>query len=434
MRYAVISGRLTISQLQAEAKRCGGRNLRVATASKQVFCDLDMAAIDKLRAAGCIVSKVGGVKAVIMPPIVAPPTPVAAAPIYSPEELVWGVGLEDLRNSISPPLYGEGINLAIIDTGIRETHQKINGRVVYSKNYTADPMRDGLNHGTGVCSIALAVAPLSNILNLKVLNDKGEGTEEDVALAIDDCISLFDTNPEIAPTVINLSLGGPDEANPNNPLRVACRAAIDNGIWVLASAGNGGVPYSITCPACERYVLAVGSAKYEPFGVSDFSSRGPSLESLVKPDGVFPGENIVVASSESDTATIAKSGTSFSTPFASGLVVGYHESIIRFGGEAIYGGVMEYPAGIPAGIYTGAPRIVSPQEMLDLYLPKACIKPEGVIAGKDNDYGYGLPFGPLIVQAITAIPAVDILTSSMMPIVILGVLGVVMTSMAKTLK
>lgn len=435
MRYAVISPRLTITELQNEVKRCGGKNLRVAPASRQIFCDLDQVAVGKLRATGCIVSKVGGVKAAIMPPIVAPPTPVAAAPTYSPEQLVWGVGLEDLRNSISPPLYGEGVNLAIVDTGILETHTKINGRVVYQKNYTTDPMRDGLNHGTGVCSIALAVTPLCNILNMKVLNDKGEGTEEDVALAIDDCISLFDTNPEIAPSVINLSLGGPDEANPNNPLRVACRAAIDNGIWVLASAGNGGVPYSITCPACERYVLAVGSAKYEPFGVSDFSSRGPTLEGRIKPDGVFPGENIVVASSESDTATIAKSGTSFSTPFASGLVVGYHGSIIRYGGEARYGGVMEYPAGVPAGIYTGAPRIVTPQEMLDLYLPKICIKAEGVAAGKDNDYGYGLPFGPLIVQAITAVPVMDISTilATVAPIIAIGLVGMVMVPMIKGL-
>ncbi len=430
MRYAIMGG--TTQQV----KDAGGVDIKETHRTGIVFATLTGEQVARLRSQGCTVSKVGEVKATVTPPIVAPPTPVAAAPTYSPEQLVWGVGLEDLRNSISPPLYGEGVNLAIIDTGILETHTKINGRVIYSKNYTSDPMRDGLNHGTGVCSIALAVAPLSNILNMKVLNDKGEGTEEAVALAIDDCISLFDTNPEIAPSVINLSLGSPDEANPSNPLRVACRAAIDNGIWVLASAGNGGVPYSITCPACERYVLAVGSCSYEPFKVSEFSSRGPSLENLVKPDGIFPGENIIVASSESDTATIAKSGTSFSTPFASGLVVGYHESIIRFGGEARYGGVMEYPAGIPAGIYTGAPRIVSPQEMLDLYLPKACIKPEGVVAGKDNDYGYGLPFGPLIVQAITAVPVMDISTilATVAPIMAIGLVGMVMVPMIKGLR
>ncbi|GAJ01383.1 unnamed protein product, partial [marine sediment metagenome] len=93
MRYSVISGRLNITELQLEVKRCGGRNLRVAVASKQVFCDLDQSTISKLRAKGCIVSNVGGVKAAIIPsPRV--PTPVAAAPVYSPEELVWATGLE----------------------------------------------------------------------------------------------------------------------------------------------------------------------------------------------------------------------------------------------------------------------------------------------------------------------------------------------------
>ena len=429
MRYAVMARELTISQLQDEVKKCGARNLRVATASKQVFCNLDLLRVVELRARGYSVISIGGVKADIIPPIVAPPIPVEAAPTYTPEQLIWAAGLEDIRTTIIPPLYGEGFNLAIIDSGIRETHNKIAGRVKYSKNYTSDPMRDGLDHGTAVCSIVLAVAPLANILNLKVLNDEGEGSEEDVALAIDTCIVLHSINPDIAPTVINLSLGAPDDGNPSNPLRVACRAAIDRGIWVLASAGNGGpAPYSITCPACEAYVIAVGSASYEPFRISDWSSRGPTMEGLIKPDGVFLGENVKVASSVSDSATIAKTGTSFSVPFASGIIALYHESIIRYGGEVRYGGIMEYPAGIPPGIYTAAARIVTPQEMIDLYLPNFCIKPEGVATGKDNEYGYGLPFGPLILQAITPVAAIDIM-ASIAPILMIGMLGAVMSSM-----
>ncbi|GAJ07566.1 unnamed protein product [marine sediment metagenome] len=153
MRYAVTSKVLTVSQLQTEVQRHGGKNLRVANASKQVFCDLDDVNVNKLRAIGCSVNRVGGVRTNIMPPIVTPPLPVAAAPVYSPEQLIWATGLEELRAISEPPLYGEGMNLAIIDTGIRETHEKINGHVVYSKNYTAFPMRDGLDHGTGVASI-----------------------------------------------------------------------------------------------------------------------------------------------------------------------------------------------------------------------------------------------------------------------------------------
>ncbi|MBA7658770.1 hypothetical protein ES703_66729 [subsurface metagenome] len=432
MRYAVISRTLAISQLEAEVKRCGGRNLKVAVASKQVFCDLEPAAIDKLKATGCVVSKVGGVRATVMPPIVMPPTPVAAAPVYTPGELAWAIGLEEIRTIFEPPLYGEGMNLAIIDSGIRKTHEKINGRVIYEKNYTDDPMGDGFDHGTGVCSIVLAIVPLCNILSLKVLNDRGEGTEEDVALAIDDCINLHDTNPNIAPTVINLSLGGPDDANPDNPLRVACRAAIEKGIYVHASAGNSGpVSYTITCPACEKYVFAIGSAKYfseeGSFVVSEFSSRGPTFEGLIKPDVVMFGEDISVASSVSDTATTAKTGTSFATPFCSGMHLLYHESVAKW----VTYEVERLPGVLPRGAI--GPDVVSPAVMVEDFLPRICTKPSPVAAGKDNDYGNGIPLGSLVYQALTAIPAVDISTI-LTPVLAIMMMGMIIVPITKAMK
>lgn len=432
MRYSIISRQLNISQLQLEVRKCGGRNLKVAPASKQIFCDLDDSGVNKLRAIQCSVNKVGGVKAIIFPPVVTPPTPIAAIPTYSAEELVWAAGLEELRLVTEPPLYGEGFSLAIIDSGIRETHNKINGRVVYRKNYTADPMRDGLDHGTGVCSIALAVAPQCNILNLKVLNDEGEGTEEDVALAIDDCITLQDTNPEIAPTVINLSLGGPDDGNPDNPLRVACRAALDREIWFSASAGNGGpVPNSITCPACERYVMAVGSAKFLPeeraFVLSDWSSRGPTFEGLIKPDIVMFGEDISMASSASDTATVAKSGTSFATPFISGIAILYREGVYR---------VVTYPGEIPPGIIMAGQKLVPVDEIIDYYLVNMCVKPQGVVVTKDNDYGSGLLWGPLVYQAITVKPLFDIsdIMGTVTPVIGLAMMGMIIIPMTEEMK
>jgi len=259
MRYSITGATVEM------VKNAGGNNIKEARSMGIIFATLTPEQADKLRSLGCQLNQVGEVKAATMPPIVSPPIPVAAAPVYSPEQVLEIVGLDDLRSLMTPALYGDGFNLAIIDSGIRETHEKISGRVVYSKNYTSDPMRDGLDHGTGVCSVALVVAPLCNILNLKVLNDKGEGTEEDVVLAIADCIDLHDTEPNIAPSVINLSLGAPDDGNPDDMLRVACQAAIEKGIWVVASAGNSGPgTQTITNPACERYVVAIGSTKYIP--------------------------------------------------------------------------------------------------------------------------------------------------------------------------
>jgi serine protease AprX len=423
MRYAIVGA--TIEQVQA----VGATDIKEARSTGVIFTTLTEEQVSRLKSQGCTVTEVGTVKATVISP-----RPVAGVPTYTPQVLSWAAGLEDLRNSIKPPLYGQGINIALIGTGCRETHEKINGHVIYSKNYTSDPMEDRFDHDTGVCSIILAVAPSCSILNLKVLDDKGSGTEEEVVLAIDDCIAMYDEKAEYAPSVINLSLGSPDDGNPNNILRMACRAAIERNIWVIAAAGNGGAaPETIMNPACEAYVLAVGSVKYEPFIISEFSSRGPTIEGLVKPDGVFFGEDIEMASSSSDTATVAKSGTSFTAPFASGIIALYHESITRFGGEARYGGQVEYPSGVPAGIYTGVARIVSPQEMLDKYLPYICVKPQGVTAGKDNDYGYGLPYGPLISQGIGLKPAVDISTM-LTSVVAIAMLGMMMTNMAKAMK
>lgn len=415
MRYSIIGS--TIQQVRS----VGGTDIKEARYTKIIFANLSVEEVVRLRIKGCLLEKIGKVKTEVMPP-----TPVAAAPTYSPEQLLWAAGLDEMRTITEPPLYGSGFNLAIIDSGVRETHQKINHRIIYSKNFTSSLMEDTYNHGTGVASIALTVAPLCGILNLKVLNDKGEGTEEEVVLAIDECISLIGT--EYAPTIINLSLGSPDDGNPNNILRVACRAAIDRGIWVVASAGNSGpINYSITCPATEKYVGAIGSAKYfeaeGAFIISNWSSRGPTLEGLIKPDLVLFGEDIIVASSDSDVATIAKSGTSFSTPFASGMAICYHEGMLR-------GAVPTIPI---AGLAPEITWLVPIEDIIDIYLSRVCIKPEGVVISKDNEYGYGLPFGPLIAQALVAKPAVDV-SAILTPVMLIAMLGMVIIPMTKGLE
>lgn len=423
MRYSVIGA--TAQQV----KSTGGTDIKEARHSKIIFATLTVEQSKRLSALGCNVNLIGTVKADVMPPVVTPPTPVAGIPTYTPQELVVALGFDEIRAITDPPLYGEGFNLAIIDSGIRETHQMVNGRVIYSKNFTSDPMEDGLSHGTGVCNIVLAMAPLCSILNLKVLNSKGEGNEEDVVLAIDHCVDLQSSNPVIAPSAINLSLGAPDDGNPNNILRVACRTAIDNGIWVSASAGNAGPsPTTITSPACEQYVFAVGSVNVEPFGISPWSSRGPTVEGLVKPDVTFFGENIEMADSGSDTATTAKSGTSFAAPFCAGIGILYLEAILKYRG-------VEFVAGAPPGLYEEYVPLLTMEQIIDDYLFALCVKPQGTIRVKDNEYGYGVPLGPLFAQSIIRPVVFDI--SSIMPFAIgmvgISILGMMVSGMTKGL-
>jgi serine protease AprX len=419
MRYAIAGA--TAEQI----RNAGGTDIKETKATGIIFATLDEAGAAKLRAIGAKVSPVGNVKPAVMPPM-----PVTAAPLFTAQELITLLGFDYIRQLTEPPLYGRGINVAIVDTGIRDTHELIKDRVIYSKNYTSDPMRDGFDHGTGVCSIVLTTAPDCNILNLKVLDDKGAGTEEELVLAIDDCISLHGTDPDIAPSVINLSLGSPDDGNPDNPVRVACRAALEKGMWIPAAAGNSGPsPGTIMSPACEKLVCATGCCSYQPetktYYLSEFSSRGPTKEGLVKPDIAFFGDNIVMASSASDTATVAKSGTSFSNPFMSGLIAIYLEGTgkqLTFYTERFPGFIEEVKA-----IFS---ELMSPDYALNKFLPDVSIKPQGMPKGKDNGYGYGVPFGPLVLQQMlqTVRPTLD-LSPLLGGLVVVGMMGMMVKVM-----
>ena len=407
MRYSVV--RATVEQVKA----IGGKDIRQSRTGL-IFATLTEEQAEQLRQLGCVVIPVSQIRPAILPPI-SPPTPVAGVPLYTPEQLVVGAGFDSIRDLAVPPLYGENFNLAIIDSGIRETHQAIGGRVVHRANMTSDPMEDGFDHGTGVASVALAVAPRCNLINIKALDNNGEGTEENVVMGIDEVLALHDAGSEYAPHVVNLSLGGPDDGNPDNPLRVACRVLLDRGIWVIAAAGNEGPEaQTIMSPACERYVAAVGSVGYESFDVSQFSSRGPTVEGLTKPDVVLFGENISLASSAGDTASSARSGSSFAAPFASGMVILYQQAMV------VHGAAMAGREPSPE-IYHEILSMMPPEQMIDYGLPRVSVKPQGSPAGKDNSYGWGMPYGPLVIQAI-AMPAVD-MSVLLMPVFLVGMMA-----------
>jgi serine protease AprX len=350
-----------------------------------MFAELTAEQVSKLKALGCTVEPIQTVDT-----NVSIPKPVPGSQTYTPQQLVQAAGFNDMRGITNPPLYGQGINIAVVDTGIRESHKQVNNRVIYSKNYTKDPMEDSFDHGTGVASIILAVAPSCSILNMKILDSEGNGTTEEVIEAIEDCIELWQSDPSSAPAIINLSIGAKDPGNLNDPLRIACRAALENRIWVSAAAGNGGPEQmTIFTPAVEKYVFATGSIDADDLEVSDFSSRGPTKEGLSKPDAVFFGENIQMASSLGDDALVGKSGTSFAAPFSTGIAALFLE------GCSAYRKLRQVDNGKNIEVQ------VSAKDLLDSYLGTMCVKPESALPGKDYDYGYGIPVGSLSAQAVT---------------------------------
>lgn len=391
-RYSIIGA--SVEQI----KNAGGTDIIEAPRVGVIFATLDEKGVAYLKSIGARVSSVKEVKT----SQIAPPYPVSPAVTgYTPKQLMEAIGFtEDWRYMSDPPLFGEGFAVAVVDSGIRDTHELISGRVVYKANFFGEPGY-GFDHGTGVASIVLAVAPKCDILDIKVLNEQGVGSDETVTLGIEEVLNICDTRKDIVPVAINLSLGEPDEADPNDSVRVACRAAIARGIFVMAAAGNSGPgPMTILSPACERYVAAVGSFKFNPddpqypYLVSDFSSRGPTLEGLIKPDFLAPGENVIVASNLNDVATITRSGTSYAAPFASGAAALYFEGISRQARLK------------PEYAFSGIPMTAFPvtvEEAGDYWLPLMCIKPNTAPPGKDNAYGWGIPYGRQLMNFLVSL-------------------------------
>ena len=429
-RYSIVAVGVDAGVAIARVKEAGGVDIVESPRTGIVFAALEDAQVEKLKAMGFSASEVGQVRAPQISAPIAPPAPIPGEIGHTPTELLTALGFsEEWRQLIEPPLSGEGVTIAIIDTGIRESHELIGGRVVYSQNFTPDPMRDGFDHGTGVASIVVNVLPKVSILNMKALNDEGEGSEEAVVMAIDKCIDLSDTDPDIAPMVINMSLGAPDDGNVNNPVRVACRAAIAQNIFVVAAAGNSGPnPGTITLPACERYVVACGAMGYDatapkyPFIVSQFSSRGPTREGIIKPDAVMFGENITMASSKSDTDTVVKSGTSFAAPFASCVILVHREFIMK---RAVF---LEpvWPTTQPFE----AP--LTPQDLLDKWAGMICMKPDFSGSAKDNAYGFGIPAPELLAHFFKAPAAAGIsIEQLIVPVFTFGMVTTMMSSVMK---
>jgi len=390
-RYSVLGGSGSdVDTLTRQVSEVGGIDVVRAILSGQLFVSLTDSMVAMLRHCGLVVTRVQKVS----PAIVSVPRQILGTAEFTPSDTLDLLGLNSFKFSIEPPLSGSGFVVAVIDSGIRLTHQLLGGKIIYRENFTSAPNGDGFNHGTGVAAIIHAVVPDAGILDMKVLDDTGSGTEENVVLALEACAALLDTNPLLAPNIINMSLGSPDDGNPDNPLRVACRVVMNRGIVIVAAAGNNGaVSGAVSTPACELYVVAVGSISSSPFQVSEFSSRGPTYGGLVKPDCVFLGEDLILASSVSDIATMSKSGTSFSTPLTTGVIVMQMEGVVR-------------TQAISPNLFVGK-NVITCLVVIDNMLPTICTKPEGAPTGKDNDYGYGVPVGSLMQNRTAAIGLID---------------------------
>jgi serine protease AprX len=233
-------------------------------------------------------------------------------------------------------LDGTGVGVAVIDSGVfnHDDLKTANGwgsRIVYSESFIPGDTstNDAYGHGTHVAGIVagnghdsqsgyptqyVGVAPNANIINLRVLDANGSGTDSQVIAAIERAIQLKDTYNI---RVINLSLGrGVYESYALDPVCQAVEAAWESGIVVVVAAGNQGRNNdygtqgyaTIQAPGNDPNVITVGATKTNGTPgrlddtVASFSSKGPTLlDHVVKPDLVAPGNRIVSLASPGST-------------------------------------------------------------------------------------------------------------------------------------
>jgi hypothetical protein len=184
---------------------------------------------------------------------------------------------------------------------------------------------------TGMC-------PTIRLIDIRVCRQDGSSDEFVIMSALQFIRHLNSSSDRMAIHGINMSLSLDHDAAVyacgRTPICDEAERTVSNGVVVVAAAGNLGYrrvlddgelpfdqfcPVSITDPGNAENVITVGAThRLEPhnYGVSYFSSRGPTGDGRVKPDLVAPGEKIY-APALGDSA-VRLDGTSMAAPHVSG--------------------------------------------------------------------------------------------------------------------
>jgi aqualysin 1 len=230
----------------------------------------------------------------------------------------WGLDRLDQRSLPMDDYYnfsssGAGVNVYIIDSGIRGTHTDFGGRVVGAFTGINDGYGTGdcLGHGTHVAGTVggatWGVAKAVRLYSIRVVDCSGSATGSALLAGMD-----WVAKNRVLPAVANMSLGGSVSATLNN----AAQAMINAGVVTVAAAGNSSVDACTISPAALPAAITVAaSTMYDVH--APFSNFGSCV------DLYAPGISIQSASNTSDIASVLKTGTSMAAPHVAGAAALY---------------------------------------------------------------------------------------------------------------
>jgi len=228
---------------------------------------------------------------------------------------------------------GQGVTVAILDTGLVFDHPDLVGKTVEAVDFTGTrpDALDDAGHGTHVAGIIAGtgaasggryrgIAPDASLAIGKVCTASGSCSTSAIIAGMEWAASRT--------TIVNMSLGSTAGSDGTDPLAVAAdNLSAQYGTLFVAAAGNTGAEQRVGSPAAATSALAVGSVEKNDT-ISSFSSRGPRLgDFAVKPEIAAPGGLIIAARARGtsigdrepiDDNYTRLSGTSMATPHVAG--------------------------------------------------------------------------------------------------------------------
>jgi serine protease AprX len=251
--------------------------------------------------------------------------------------------------------FGHGTHVAGIIAGELALADLPQGQTISAVSRHRDEMGGVTREVVPLTSIR-GVAPLATLVSLKVLGPDGRGPVSNVIVALESVDRVNGYGKDIKIHGVNLSVGYDFDpewfACGQSPLCNVVDRLVRSGVVVVVAAGNTGYGYdetvdrgsvsaglslSINDPGNADRAITVGSTHRDMphvYGVSYFSSKGPTGDGRPKPDIVAPGEKIISCgagaaldaartATQSDSLYVEDSGTSMAAPHVSGAIAAF---------------------------------------------------------------------------------------------------------------
>ena len=273
--------------------------------------------------------------------------------------------------------FGQGVRIALFDTGFRLTHAALQHiKVIAAYDFiNHDPVVDNESgqdegsqnfHGTAILSIIGGYLPgqlVGPAFKAEYLLAKTEDIRSETIVEEDNWVAAAEWADSLGADIISTSLGYTDWYTYDDmdgdtaPITIAADLAVKKGILVVVSAGNEGdkLWHYVSAPADGDSVLSVGAIR-STGTIADFSSRGPTSDGRLKPEVVAMGIGVLSVTNQSDEL-VRISGTSAACPII---------------------------AGVAAMLLSASPAL-SPMQVRE-----AIIKTADRSMNPDNTYGYGV--------------------------------------------